>query len=315
MGTRHTAYGLDIDASFELPGMRPAVPTGLPPLTLELLGPEQLQAAWHGTEEPPVWIGRLGDGCELTIEYGASGDVLFSYGDRARFRLDASHERLECAPLREGLHWQQTLLARVLPDIAIIRGYEALHASAVQSPLGVVALAAPSGIGKTTLALELVRRGWPLVTDDVLVLEATPSGVRAHPGIPHTNVGAGPAASFAPQLGVTLATFEQERWLAVETVATEPGAVCLICLLERGPELQLQARTLPANPLPLAPYMLGLPCDSERQRRRFATYAELMGGATLMRLSCKTDNRPAELADAIEHVLGIDSPLVVGGTG
>jgi hypothetical protein len=304
------AYGLDIDASFPLPGMRPAAPTGLPSLAVDLLDPEQLAAAWHAPQGPPVWVGCLGDGCELAIEYGTAGDVLFTYGDRARFRLDASHGSLQCAPLREGMHWQQVLLGRILPDVAIIRGYEALHASAVQSPLGIVALAAPSGVGKTTLALELVRRGWPLVTDDVLTLELSAPGVRAHPGAPHTNVGGGAAAELAPQLGATLATFADEHWLAVDSLATEPGPVRLVCLLERGPALRLEARGLPANPLPLAPYMLGLPCDSERERRRFATYGELMGSATLMRLSCKTDNRPAELADLIEQAIGASSPLL-----
>jgi hypothetical protein len=314
MRTRHAAYGLDLHASFPLPGMGDgAAVDGLPALAVELLAPAELDTVWSGADGPPAWIGRLGDGCELRIEHGAGGDVLFAYGDRARFRLDARRERLECAPLRAGLHWQQVLLGRILPNVAIMRGYEALHASAVDSPAGVVAVAAPSGVGKTTLALELVGRGWPLFADDVLTIGAGPHGVQAHPGAPHMNVGEGPSGGVEPErLGVTLGTLAGERWIAAQAIAAEPRPVCLVCLFERGPGLPLQAQVLPSSPLPLAPYMLGLAGDAERERRRFACYADLMGNAALVRLTCDTA-RPAELADLIEQTLANLTTLAVGG--
>ncbi|MFI5003840.1 MAG: hypothetical protein ACHQE6_02380 [Solirubrobacterales bacterium] len=311
---RHAAYGLDLHASFPLLGMQAGGRDDLPALTLELLAPAELEDAWSGPDGPPEWTGRLGDGCSLTIERGARGDVLFTYGDRARFRLDAPHERLDCAPLRTGLHWQQALLGRVLPNVAIMRGYEALHASAVDSPEGVVAIAAPSGMGKTTLALELLGRGWPLFADDVLTLGDAPEGVRAHPGSPHMNVADGPTAAIDPeQLGDTLGRLAGERWMAVHRTAGEPRPVRLVCLLERGPDLSLESQILPSNPLPLAPYMLGLAGDAERERGRFARYADLMSTASLMRLTCDTNDRPADLADLIEQTLTRRPVPAVGG--
>jgi hypothetical protein len=316
MHTSHVAYGLDLRCSFPLPGMPAAAADGLPRLALELLPPAELEDAWSGPEGSPAWTGRLGDGCELKIERGVGGDVLFTYGDRARFRLDASRERLDCAPLRSGLHWQQALLGRVLPNVAIMRGYEALHASAVDSPEGVVAVAAPSGMGKTTLALELLGRGWQLFADDVLTLGEGPAGVWAHPGTPHMNVPEGPSASFAAQeLGATLGVLADECWIAVAETAPRPRPVRMVCLLERGPGLRLEGRELPSSPLPLAPYMLGLAGDTERKRRRFIRYADLMGDATLMRLTCETTGRPADLADLIEQALVDRSELAVGGRG
>src|SRR5450759_3777566 len=156
----YIAYGLALRSSFRLPGMVTTDEEGLPPLALELVTPAQLAAMWSGPDGMPVWRGCLGDGSDLTIERGTAGDLLFANGDRARFRLDPSVRSLSCAPRRAGLDWQRTLLTKVLSSIAVMRGYEALHASAVDSPWGAVAIAAPSGMGKTTLALELMARGW-----------------------------------------------------------------------------------------------------------------------------------------------------------
>jgi hypothetical protein len=332
MPARHTAYGLDLRCTFPLPGMPERAPDaagggglpasangGLPGLTVELLGAEELEDAWSGSEGPPEWTGQLGDGCSLSIEQGNGGDVLFTYADRARFRLARSRERLECAPLRGGLHWQQVLLGRILPNVAIMRGYEALHASAVDSPEGVLAVAAPSGMGKTTLARELMRRGWPLFADDALILGAGPAGVLAHPGTPHMNVledTADPTGgSYTEPRAVeatTLGILGGERWIAVAQTAREPRPVRMICLFERNPGLSLEERLLPASPLPLAPYMLGLRGGPERERRRFARYADLMSCAALLRLTCDTNASPGDLADRIEQAL-TDAPMLIEG--
>ncbi len=315
----HVAYGLGLSTSMRLPGMPSGSPEGLPSLALELVTQAELESAWSGSEARQAWIGRLGDGCTLTIDHGSARDVLFSYGERARFRLDSAHARLECAPLSAGLHWQQVLLGRVLPNVAIIRGYEALHASAVDSPAGVVAVAAPSGTGKTTLALELLRRGWPLFADDVLTLGDGPeAGVWAYPGTPHMNVaeppaGADPPAQSDADLGTTLGRIAGERWMTVRQSVRSPRRVRMVCLLERREGLALESEILPPSPLPLAPYMLGLPGDAQRERRRFARYADLMSETALLRLTCEPTDRPADLAELIEHALSQQPALALQG--
>ncbi len=47
-----------------------------------------------------------------------------------------------------------------------------MHASAVALPTGTVAFTGVSGSGKTSLAWELTRRGFPLVADDLMPLVA-----------------------------------------------------------------------------------------------------------------------------------------------
>jgi hypothetical protein len=314
MHARHVAYGLQLHASFAIPGMPSASAGELPRLALELIAPAQLADAWSGPDGSPAWSGRLGDGHELRIERGAAGDILFTYGRRARFRLDPTRQRLVCAPAVMGLHWQQVLVGRVLPNVALMRGYEALHASAIDSPGGVVAIAAPSGAGKTTLALELLRRGWRLFADDVLTLGAStePGHVCGYPGTPHMNVAGELPLDLDPEeIGPTLGTLAGERWIAARAHASEARPVRMVCLLERGPGLPLALRALPPNPLPLAPYMIGLADDSAREGARFARYADLMGDATLVRLTAAEDSAPGELADLIEQALA-DRPTLAG---
>jgi hypothetical protein len=309
MRTSYVAYGLQLD-SFPLPGMTSNAAPGLPALAIERCFPEELDMHWSGAAGPPVWRGSVGDGTPLAIERGAWGDTLFTYGARARYLLDAARGTLRCAPAQDGLHWQQTLLARVLPNVAIECGYEALHASAVESPVGVVAIAAPSGMGKTTLAIELTRRGWPLVTDDVLVLEDKPQCIRAHPGAPHMNL-AGGLSEQAP--GATLGIVAGERWIAARNPCRGPSTLRAVCLLERGERLSLEAQPLPAGPLPLIPHMLGLRGDAARERRRFCTYATLAGSASLLRLTGSPSDPPGALADLIERELFTQPTVATAG--
>jgi hypothetical protein len=199
----------------------------------------------------------------------------------------------------------------VLSSISVMRGFEALHASAVVSPWGALVIAAPTGMGKTTLALELMLRGWPLLSDDVLALAVEPEEVLAYPGTPHMNVATSSSERTAfERIGPTLALLAGERWVAADQIAREPHPIRAICLLERSPGLPLHLQVLSPNPLPLTPYMLGLPDDAERERARFELYADLMGSATLLRLTCDVAVRPSLLADLVEQAL-VDRPAAV----
>jgi hypothetical protein len=69
----------------------------------------------------------------------------------------------------------------VLPMALQALGGEALHASGVLGPSGVVALCGDSGAGKSTLACALSTRGHPLWADDAVAFDVAKDGVVAVP--------------------------------------------------------------------------------------------------------------------------------------
>jgi hypothetical protein len=306
METHYVAYGLHITSSFDLPSAEPAksVPQGLPMMALAICEPAEIERRWSGGCGAPEWTGRLGDGLDLKIDRGVADDQLFSYGERARFRLSADMRSLQCAPEHAGLDWQRVLISKVLPAISVMRGYEGLHAAAVQSEFGVVAIMAASGSGKSTLATELLARGWPLFADDVLILDNGSGTLLAYPGTPHMNLAEDSVSAVAPStFGQTLGVMAGERWLTAASTSSEPCPVRMLCLLERADGLELGSEPLPASPLPLSPYMLGLASGAARQRSRFELYADLMQSASLVRITAGLQHPPAELADLVEHAL------------
>ena len=304
------AFGLSIEARFPLPIDSAPTDSELPRVALEMEPPARLESRWSGSAAPKAWRGRLGDDQVFAIERGREGDLLFRYGTRARFHLDARGRRIGCVPSDPaGVAWRRVLLTRVLPNVGIAHEYEALHASAVSTDRGVVAIAAPSGTGKSTLALELMRRGWPLFADDTVVLGRRGDAIEAHPAAPFINLPA--AAGHVPSLGTDLGLVDGERWVAVANSADSVAEVAAIVLLERGPGMLLGAWSMSGSPLTLAPFMLGLPDDDGRDSARFALYADLVERVQLLRLTADATHRPADLAETLERALGLVPRLPV----
>jgi hypothetical protein len=308
MGTGYSAFGLDLLSSFPLPGLRPGGGDELPALRLDLVSGQKLDEHWSGARSRAFWSGRLGDGAELRITHGRAGDLLFSYGSAAVFLLDSEARTMLCSAVDpRSLSWQRALVSRVLPLAAIARGYEALHAAAVEMGAGVVAVVGTSGAGKSTLAAELVRRGHRLVADDVLVLGRTAGRVTAFPGSPHISLD--PACETVPG-AEALGEVGGKVWTVVDHPAEEPAAVVAAVLLQRD-RVEVEVEELPRSPLDLAPFMLGLPDDVGRDASRFSLYADLVESGRLLRLG--GDASASVLADALERAVRAPVPAAAGG--
>ena len=301
---RYVAFGLQLSSPFALPGMLERDDDELPGLTLEILTRSMLEADWDPAGEREIWEGSLGDGRTLLVKRSRAGEHLFSYGREALFRLDAAGEQLACAPSEAGIAWQRVLLTKVLANVSLIRGYEALHASAVESPQGAVVVLAPSGTGKTALALALACTGWPLLSDDILTLGWGPAGVRAHPGTPHVNADRRTLSGRGTRsLAAVLDVAGDELWLAAHSTTISPCPVRAVCLMQRGPHLSLEVEPMPASPVALMPYMLGLADEEGRERERFELYGELMASAMLVRISAGEHHPPELIAQRLHALL------------
>jgi hypothetical protein len=214
--------------------------------------------------------------------------------------VSAAADEVACGPAPGTVDdpgWRRYLLDSVLGSVALARGFEALHAGAVLTPAGIVAVAAGEGGGKSSLVAALVARRLPLFTDDLLMLAA---GL-AHPGPALMNLPPGARVD-----GRRLAEVDGEAWVAVDRPPIGPAPVAAVVLLERGRAgaVTPQVERLPASPLDLLPLSLQGGSTPERQRSRFEACAGLAESAALLRLSAPLDTTPAELADAVVAALG-----------
>jgi hypothetical protein len=189
-----SAFGLSFDTDAQPPGAWAPRPWNEPSLQICCVDARSIAERWSGFQAHG-WEGVI-DGAPFVVERGAAGDHRFVHGAApdtcgaptaqtvAVHHLSADRSMLRCAPsdLAE-LSWWRVVLDSVLFTIALLDGYETLHAGAIAVPGGAVAITAGTGGGKSTLLAELLGRGSVLVTDDVLVLEQRDGeSPLAHPG-------------------------------------------------------------------------------------------------------------------------------------
>lgn len=288
-------------SAVELPGLPPQGGGSEADLSLELARTEDVRGAFSGPAPEPAVASAMIDGLPYRAERGVAGDHLITHGQRAAFHISPAADLILCAPAdpAEPL-WRRTLLDSVLATASLARGFEALHAAAVAAPGGVVAFMAATGGGKTTLACELVRRGLPLVCDDVLALERDAHGkVIAHPAPPLVTV---PRGADAPA-GRTLAELGEESWIAVEHAATEPAPVAAVCLLDRRAGLEPGARAADKGVVDLLAHALRSGSAPERMQARFELLADLAEQAPAFVLEADPATAPARLADLAEAAI------------
>ena len=201
------------------------------------------------------------------------------------------------------------MLDSVLFTVALLQGYEALHAGAVATPNGVIAITAASGGGKSTLLTELLRHGLTLMADDVLVLEPsdTDAPPLAHPAPPLMTVPAArlsmlSEASSATETNSTeagppetISNLDGEHWIAVP-VHPEPLPLVALVVLNRSPGL---ATSLHRAGKPLAALigsLLRFPRTRERERARFEVAGTIAAHVPVWELSADPSVDPDTLA-------------------
>jgi len=293
------AFGLEVGSDFPLPGDRgPAAAE--PDLSLRAAGAAAIDATWSGHAGPPIWETVI-DGLPFELAAGLDGDHRMRWGDHP-FHLSARADVLLCAvPSPADPGWQRQLLDTVLHTTALIRGADALHASAVEIGGRAVGIIAVSGGGKTTLASELMRRGRPLVADDIVVICRGDGGFVAEPGPPLMNLPAARIDALGDAVSLTrVADLGDEVLVEVGGAVTEPLPLGALWLLERRDGAETSAERVPASPLPLVGHTLLLRNREDRDRHIFDLLGDVSDAVPVFRLRADAAVGPEALADLIE---------------
>ena len=319
------AFGLGLRTDLALPGAWAQRTLAEPILRLRSASSAEIAERWSG-RDALGWEGTI-DGAPFVVERGRVGDHRFLHGApsvearavahdgsppnrgappgaHAVHHLSADAAELLCGPDPKGepLRWRVTLDS-VLFSAALLRGYEALHAGAVATARGAIAITAGAGGGKSTLLVELLRAGCPLLCDDVVVLE--PRGEDsplAHPGPPLMTVPAG----TSPLPGAMIASVGEERWVAVPA---HPRATPLAALvvLNRAAGLPTSLHRVRDPLVVLIGSLLRFPRLPERERARFEVAGAIASHMPIWELCADSSVTPSTLAGLLQAEL-IDPP-------
>jgi hypothetical protein len=288
-----------------------------PEVQVRMVAPAAIENAWSG-RIATGWEGVI-DGARFIVERGVDGDHRFVHGTlpgesgagRGRtlavHHLSADASVLECAPLDPSEpSWWRVVLDSVLFSVALLHGYEALHAGAVVTSSGVIAITARTGGGKSTLLTELLGHGQALMADDVLMLES--QGARAplaHPAAPLMTIPRERISTFRARGGdppEVISALDGEHWIAAP-VCSGPLPLKALVVLDRRPGLQTNLEKI-ENPLaPLLGALMNFPRSFERQQTRFELASVLADKTALWRLTADLDVTPDILADTLLKVV------------
>jgi energy-coupling factor transporter ATP-binding protein EcfA2 len=120
----------------------------------------------------------------LSISLGIHDSYFWlQFPELADFRISPNAQEIHCFPLSDIPEHtlRHLLLDQVLPRCMAHQGDLLLHASAVQTPHGLVLFTGPSGAGKSTLAGYFHQSGHSAISDDCMLLEEEQDYIKAIP--------------------------------------------------------------------------------------------------------------------------------------
>lgn len=172
-------YGVHLKSVIPLPG--PEISTSGQVAIALLSGPSSLfsrarrQAGICSNEKEWFRHAELSDGSDYLRWTG-----LFE------FVISADGRRIACHELNGASHesFQTYLLGQVLSFALLKQGFEPLHATSVVIDEKAVAFLGHCGYGKSSLGAAFLQEGYPLLTDDLLVLKEKRDRFVAYPGPP-----------------------------------------------------------------------------------------------------------------------------------
>jgi hypothetical protein len=144
---------------------------------------------------------------------------------------------------------QAYILGVGLSYCLLARGIEPTHGTALSVNGEAIALLGDSGYGKSTLAAGFVAAGYPMITDDMLILERSEERWYVQPGIARIKLFPQVRDALLPGLtGVPMNPFTTKEALYLEPRAVKPIPLKAIYLLPRIAAVAKQVRFRALSP-------------------------------------------------------------------
>ena len=177
----YDAYGLRFEMPFECPELAPAVGERAPDVVVRYGEvPEKIESEQAGA-----------------VYEASSTQFLLRIDQVAHYLVDgASSITIAPHPGVDDLSVRVYLLGSCLAALLHHRGVLALHASAILTDKGAVLFMGASGRGKSTTLNEFLRRGYRMLSDDVVGIVLEQGQPVALPGYPQTKLWADAAGHF-----------------------------------------------------------------------------------------------------------------------
>lgn len=302
------AFGLKLAGTLALESAVAASAVSRPDTWLERAPRASVDRRWRTASPRTLLERRLVDG-SLGLSVHCDSDVGFRVWAPRHgcYLVSPDGRHVEGAPpAGPPWRWERLVLAQVLPLAAVLRGYEVLHASAVALGGSAVAFLGASGTGKTTLATRIVARGAALVTDDVLAIEVSDDGVRAHRGGTVARIDPGELRALTPDerrtLGAVRVRTEKCHVTPVLAPAQLPlGLTYHLVRPADGPSVEI-VPVRPYDPaLLLGSAFLSYFTARDRLVRQLDFYAAVARATPLFQVRAGRNATSADVADAVLH--------------
>ena len=189
----HVVYGLRLAANTTLPGLPPS--SDLDGFDVRIRLKEQGPFLWDSPQSADILNDSSPDPAHdhpnLRVRMFPGGDYFgLFYSDGARFAVERLGREVwadwpENYTLEDACTY---LIGPVMGFVLRLRGRVCLHASAVAVKDRAIALVGLPGAGKSTAAAALACTGFPVISDDIVVLTGKGSQFLVEPGYPRVNL-------------------------------------------------------------------------------------------------------------------------------
>jgi hypothetical protein len=173
-----SVFGFEVSSALPLERLREA-PGTRGEIGIELADHSILDEA---AEISGIDVLELPDGTTSAFVVGRAGRRhIIGCSHTGGYRIDADELLIEAAPDGTPELWEHRILSVVIPILLACRGEVALHGSAVEIDGAGIIFCGPAFRGKSTLATAYAELGFPVLSEDGVVLEQEDQGWVAWP--------------------------------------------------------------------------------------------------------------------------------------